>query len=211
STIEPFSWGYRNPYGIRFAPDNHALKGGLFVTENGEDERGARPTNNAPDRLQLAQQNRDGSPDYHGWPDRFGFLDSTQAVFNPVGGPGDDIHLINFSRPGGPLQLQRFAHNSTFEQAFTGQIHGINRPVDLKFGPDDCAYLVDYGAVRDFGQSDPASRFCPAKLLDGVTPNPSFPACLTDGSAPLVQIPRTGVIWKICRVGEREPDSDRDD
>src|SRR5216684_1665792 len=35
STIEPFSWGYRNPYGIRFAPDNHALKGGLFVTENG--------------------------------------------------------------------------------------------------------------------------------------------------------------------------------
>src|SRR6266849_5160868 len=90
ATIEPFSCGYRNPYGIRFAPDNHALKGGLFVTENGEDERGARPTNNSPDRLQLAQQNRDGSPDYHGWPDRFGFLDSTQAVFNPVGGPGDD-------------------------------------------------------------------------------------------------------------------------
>ena len=273
STIEPFSWGYRNPYGIRFAPDDHALKGGLFVTENGEDERGARPTNNSPDRLQLAQQNRDGSPDYHGWPDRFGFLDSTQAVFNPVGGPGDDnaaavvgkpvqhvlafppqpitaplalepadvaivgldfvpnsfvhgpvkrgaalagregdfgfsksngtpeeghdVQLINFSRPGEPLQLQlqRFAHNSTFEQAFVGQIHGINRPVDLKFGPDECAYLVDYGAVRDFGQSDPDSKF-------------KVPA---DG--PLLQIPGTGVIWKICRVGETESDrdSDRDD
>src|SRR5262249_25038584 len=37
------------------------------------------------------QQNADGSPDYHGWPDRFGFLESTQAVFNPVGGPGDDL------------------------------------------------------------------------------------------------------------------------
>ena len=61
------------------------------MTENGEDERGARPINNAPDRLALAQQNADGSPDYHGWPDRFGFLDSTQAVFNPVGGPGDDL------------------------------------------------------------------------------------------------------------------------
>ena len=266
STIEPFSWGYRNPYGIRFAPDDHALKGGLFVTENGEDERGARPTNNSPDRLQLAQQNRDGSPDYHGWPDRFGFLDSTQAVFNPVGGPGDDnaaavvgkpvqhvlafppqpvtaplalepadvaivgldfvpnsfvhgpvkrgaalagregdfgfsksngtpeeghdVQLINFSRPGEPLQLQlqRFAHNSTFEQAFVGQIHGINRPVDLKFGPDECAYLVDYGAVRDFGQSDPDSKF-------------KVPA---DG--PLLQIPGTGVIWKICRVGESDQD-----
>ncbi len=260
NTIEPFSWGYRNPYGIRFAPDDHALQGGLFVTENGEDERGARPTNNSPDRLQLAQQNRDGSPDYHGWPDRFGFLDSTQAVFNPVGGPGDDdpaavvgkpvqpvlafppqpitaplalepadvaivgldfvpdsfvggpvkrgaalagregdfgfskangtpeeghdIQLINFSRPGEPLrlQLQRFAHNSTFEQAFVAGIRGINRPVDLKFGPDECAYLVDYGAVRDFGQSDSASKF------------------KVDGDGPLLQIPGTGVIWKICRV-----------
>ena len=265
STIEPVSWGYRNPYGIRFAPDDHALKGGLFVTENGEDERGARPTNNSPDRLHLAQQNPDGSPDYHGWPDRFGFLDSTQAVFNPVGGPGDDnpaavvgkpvqpvlafppqpitaplalepadvaivgldfvpnsfvhgpvkrgaalagregdfgfskangtpeeghdVQLINFSAPGEPLrlQLQRFAHNSTFEQAFVSRINGINRPVDLKFGPDDCAYLVDYGAVRDFGQSDPDSRF------------------LVAGDGPLLQIPGTGVIWKICRAG-----SDRD-
>src|SRR5437016_4672772 len=264
-TIEPFSWGYRNPYGIRFAPHDHALKGGLFVTENGEDERGARPTNNAPDRLHLAQLNSNGTPDYHGWPDRFGFLDSTQAVFNPVGGPGDDnqaavigkpvqsvlafppqqitaplalepadvaivgldfvpdsfvhgpvkrgaalagregdfgfskgngtpeeghdIQLINFSRPGEPLQLQlqRFAHNTTFEQAFVDGLRGINRPVDLKFGPDECAYLVDYGAVRDFGQSDPASRFKVA------------------ADAPLVQIPGTGVIWKICRVaGGRE-------
>src|SRR5438034_513480 len=99
STIEPFSWGYRNPYGIRFAPDDHALKGGLFVTENGEDERGARPTNNSPDRLQLAQQNRDGSPDFHGWPDRSGCLDSTQAVFNPVGGPGDDNAAALVGKP----------------------------------------------------------------------------------------------------------------
>src|SRR5207245_719210 len=97
---------------------------------------------------------------------------------------GHDIQLINFSRPGEPLQLQlqRFAHNSTFEQAFVGRIHGINRPVDLKFGPDDCAYLVDYGAVRDFGQSDPDSKF------------------LVAGDGPLLQIPGTGVVWKICRA-----------
>ena len=274
NTIEPFSWGYRNPYGIRFAPKDHALQGGLFVTENGEDERGARPTNNAPDRLALAKQNDDGSPDYHGWPDRFGFLDSTQAVFNPVGGPGDDlctppnnppfpacvplvltndvpvkpvlagppqpitaplalepadvavvgvdfapksfatgivkpgaalvsregdfgfstsngepeaghdVELVNFSKPGDPLQLnqQRFAHNTTFDQAFTDPgIRGINRPTNLRFGPDDCAYLVDYGAVRDFGQSDPATKF------------------VDPADAPLVQIPGTGVIWKICK------------
>src|SRR2546427_5490456 len=272
-TIEPFSWGYRNPYGIRFAPHDHALQGGLFVTENGEDERGARPTNFAPDRLQLAQQNPDGTPDYHGWPDRFGFLDSTQAVFNPVGGPADDnpaaavgqpvrhvlafppqppvaplalepadvaavghdfapdsfvrgivrtgaslvsregdfgfskengtppgghdIQLVNFSKPGEPLKLEltRFAFNcpeadqiripgrapqcvSIADQAFVSQIRGINRPVTARFGPDGALYLVDYGAVRDFGQGDPDSRFT----------NPA--------DAPLVVIPHTGVIWR---------------
>ena len=59
----------------------------------GADERGARPSNNAPDNLQLAVPNPDGSParDYHGWPDQYGFLSTSQAVFNPIGGPGDDL------------------------------------------------------------------------------------------------------------------------
>ena len=279
TTIEPFSWGYRNGYAIRFAPADHALKGGLLVGEDGADERGARPSNNAPDSLQLAQRNPDGTPDYHGWPDRYGFLPSSQAVFNPVGGPGDDlcvpdptnppsmctpaslakilsedvpirdvlkfppqqitsplaleaadssftgidfvpnsfasgpvgrgaalyslegdfgfskanatapapevgheVKLINFSKPGDPLELKilRFAFNKTTEQAFVSGIAGFNRPTNVKFGPDGCAYVVDYGAVRDFGQSDPDAKFVGA------------------GNGPLVQIPATGVIWKIC-------------
>jgi glucose/arabinose dehydrogenase len=283
TTIEPFSWGYRNGYAIQFAPEDHALKGGLLVGEDGADERGARPSNNAPDMLQLAQQNPDGTPDYHGWPDRYGFLPSSQAVFNPVGGPGDDlcvpdaanppslctpaslakilsedvpirdvlkfppqqitsplaveaadssftgidfvpnsfangpvrrgaalyslegdfgfskanatdpapevgheVKLINFSKPGEPLELKilRFAFNKTTEQAFVSGISGFNRPTNVKFGPDGCAYVVDYGAVRDFGQSDPDAKFVGA------------------GNGPLVQIPGTGVIWKICSTGQ---------
>ena len=79
------------------------------------------------------------------------------------------------------LQQTKFAVNSTGEQAFTDPgVQGINRPTDLKFGPDGCAYLVDYGAVRDFGQSDPATMFVGA------------------ANGPLVQIPGTGTIWKIC-------------
>jgi hypothetical protein len=226
--------------------------------------------------LHLAKQNHDGTPDYHGWPDRFGFLDSTQAVFNPVGGPADDnpaldvgkpvrpvlafppqaitaplalepansaavgldfapnsfvtgivkrgaafvsregdfgfsksngtpeaghdIELVNFSRPNEPLQLQqsRFAFNcpqadqvvvpgrapecvGESEQAFVAQLRGINRPITAMFGPDGNLYLVDYGAVRDFGQADPESQF------------------LDPADAPLVQIPGTGVIFKISR------------
>ena len=91
NTIEPIAWGFRNPYGIRFSPLDHPLKGQLMISENGEDERGARPVNNAPDRLSIARQNPDGTPEFHGWPDRFGFLDSTQSVFNPIGGAGDDL------------------------------------------------------------------------------------------------------------------------
>lgn len=88
NSIEPVAWGFRNPYGLRFAPEQHPLKGQLLISENGEDERGARPVGNAPDRLAIARQNRDGSPEFHGWPDRFGFLDSTQSLFNP--GTGGD-------------------------------------------------------------------------------------------------------------------------
>jgi hypothetical protein len=95
SNIQAFSWGYRNPYAIRFPPNEHPLAGGILIGEDGPDERGARPSNNAPDVVQLGRQNPDGSPDYHGWPDRYGFLPSTQAVFNPVGGTSDDLCVRN--------------------------------------------------------------------------------------------------------------------
>ena len=278
TTIQPYSWGYRNGYAIRFSPRNHALQGQLLVGEDGPDERGARPSNGAPENLQLAVPDKDGTPDYHGWPDQYGFLPTTAAVYNPIGGPGDDlcvpdpsnppsmctpaslalilsqdvpikpvlafppqeitaplateapdssftgidfvpnsfvrgsvkpgaalyslegdfgfsagngtpetgheVKLINFSAPGKPIELEisRFAHNDNFEQAFISpnNVHGLNRPTNVRMGPDGCAWVADYGAVRDFGQSSPESRFVGAS------------------NGPLVQIPGTGVIWRIC-------------
>lgn len=280
NAIEPFSWGYRNGYAIRFAPNGHPLADGMLVGEDGPDERGARPTNNAPDVFQIARQNPDGTPDYHGWPDRFGFLASSQAVFNPVGGPSDDLCVFDPTNPpskctpaslaqiltedvpirdvlagppqptssplaleaadssitgidfvprsfvGGPLvpgaalytlegdfgfsapnatapapevghevklinfianrnqsvtlQMQNFARNVSGDQAFISADHpaGFNRPTIVRFGPDNCAYVADYGAVRDNGED---THFVGA------------------GNGPLLQIPGTGVIWKICR------------
>ena len=242
---------------------------------DGADERGARPSNNAPDELHLGRQNPDGSPDYHGLFDRYGGLPTSQAVYNPVGGPNDDVcpppfsqsaclanlqaanaipirdvlasppqqitgplanegadssftgidfvpdafvggpvqpgavlytlegdfgfspsnatppapeighevKLINFNQlPGSPLALriQNFARNPPgMEQAFVqDNVNGFNRPLNVRFGPDGCAYMVDYGAVRDLSAD---SHF--------VGP----PA-----NGPLLQIPGTGVIWKIC-------------
>jgi len=272
--IEAFSWGYRNPYAIRFPPSDHPLVGGILIGEDGADERGARPSNGAPDVLQLGRQNPDGSPDYHGWPDRYGFLPSSQAVFNPIGGGSDDlcqsppnspfpacvpdvlandvpiadvlafppqpitsplaiegadssftgidfvsdafvrgpvrpgavlytlegdfgfsppnatppapeigheVKLVNFNQlPDTPLslQIQNFARNSTGDQAFvTPNVNGFNRPTNLRFGPDGCAYVVDYGAVRDAGAGSHV---------------------VGTGNGSLVMIPATGVIWKIC-------------
>ena len=277
NNIQAFSWGYRNPYAIRFPPNEHPLAGGIFIGEDGPDERGARPSNNAPDVLQLGRQNPDGSPDYHGWPDRFAFLPSSQAVFNPIGGTSDDlcvrnptpppsctpdslanilkldvpiadvlafppqqitsplaiegadssftgvdfapdafvtgpvrpgaalytlegdfgfsppnatspspeigheVKLINFNQlPDTPLslQIQNFARNDSGDQAFvTSNVNGFNRPTNLRFGPDGCAYVVDYGVVRDQGADSHV---------------------VGTGNGSLVQIPGTGVVWKIC-------------
>jgi hypothetical protein len=272
SNIQAFSWGYRNPYAIRFPPKGHPLEGGILAGMDGADERGNRPSNNAPEEIHLGRQNPDGSPDYHGWPDRYGGLPTSQAVYNPIGGPSDDlcpapfnqaacvaaltaagdipirdvlagppqqitgplanegadssftgidfvpdvfvggpvqpgaalyslegdfgfsppnssnpdaeigheVKLINFNQlPGSPLALriQNFARNSTNDQAFITNINGFNRPTNIRFGPDGCAYVVDYGAVRDNG---PDTHFVGA------------------ANGPLVQIPGTGVVWKIC-------------
>ena len=283
STIQVVGWGHRNGYAIRFAPNNHPLAGQLLVGEDGADERGARPSNGAPEVLSVDAQSADGSPVYHGWPDRYGFLAASQAVFNPVGGPSDDlcvfdagnppsfctpaslanilkfdvpianvldhppapivapialeaadssftgidfvpssfvagpvlpgaalyslegdfgfsppnatapapevgheVKLINFNQdPSAPLSLsfQNFARNDTGDQAFISSTNtaGFNRPNNIRFGPDGCAYVVDYGAVRDPG-GGPGG---PTRFV-----NPA------DG--PLVQFPGTGVIFKIC-------------
>jgi hypothetical protein len=271
NNIQAFSWGYRNGYAIRFPPDDHPLGGGILVGMDGADERGSRPSNNAPDEIHLGRQNTDGSPDYHGWPDRYGGVSSSLAVYNPIGGSQDDlcrppssfpaciptvlaedvpirdvlafpprqitaplaneaadssftgidfapdafvagpvqrgavlyslegdfgfsaenatppapvvgheVKLINFNQqPNSPLALriQNFARNSTGDQAFVTNINGFNRPTNIRFGPDRCAYVVDYGAVRDLGSD---SHFVGAN--NGI----------------LVQIPGTGVVWKIC-------------
>ena len=283
NTIQPVGWGHRNGYAIRFAPEDHPLHGQLLVGEDGADERGARPSNGAPEVISVDQQNADGTPVYHGWPDRYGFLAASQAVFNPVGGASDDlcvfdagnppsfctpaslaniikfdvpianvlafppapivaplaleaadssftgidfvprsfakgpllpgaalyslegdfgfsspnatfpapevgheIKLMNFSQNGSaPLSVsfENFARNDTGDQAFISSTHtaGFNRPTNVRFGPDGCAYVVDYGAVRDPGGGPGGdTRFVNA----------------ADG--PLVQIPGTGAIFKIC-------------
>jgi glucose/arabinose dehydrogenase len=56
---ELVAWGFRNPFGLAFAPD-----GTLYLTENGADQRGSRPVYGAPDVLWRVEPGG-----WHGWPD----------------------------------------------------------------------------------------------------------------------------------------------
>jgi hypothetical protein len=107
----------------------------------------------------------------------FGF--SAPNATAPAPEVGHEVRLINFNQNlSNPLQLsfQNLARNSTGNQAFVTNINGFNRPTNIRFGPDGCAYVVDYGAVRDLGSD---SHF--------VGPPANGP----------LQIPGTGVIWTI--------------
>ena len=86
----------------------------------------------------------------------FGF--SAPNATAPAPEVGHEIKLINFSKVGEPLVLKimNFARNDTGDQAFItspGQpgLHAFNRPLNVRFGPDGCAWVPDYGAVRDLG------------------------------------------------------------
>jgi glucose/arabinose dehydrogenase len=60
--LELVAWGFRNPFGLAFAPD-----GRLFLTENQFDERGSRPIFGAGDLLwEVNPDTWYGWPDYHG-------------------------------------------------------------------------------------------------------------------------------------------------
>jgi len=109
----------------------------------------------------------------------FGF--SPPNATDPAPEIGHEVKLINLNQvPGSPLALriENFARNSTGDQAFvTPNINGFNRPTNVRVGPDGCAYVADYGAVRDQGADSHV---------------------VGTGNGSLVQIPGTGVVWKIC-------------
>lgn len=71
--IELFAWGFRNPFGLAFGPDNR-----LYTTENGFDERGSRSIFGAGDIVWRVEQGR-----WYGWPDFSGGRPVDSDRFDP--------------------------------------------------------------------------------------------------------------------------------
>lgn len=221
--LELVAWGFRNPFGLAFAPD-----GQLYVTENGYDDRGSRPIWGAADHLWRVTRGT-----WYGWPDYSGNLPLTREDFDPPGGP-----------PPRPL-LQKHPNTPPRPTAILG-VHASSNGLDFSrsagFGHVGQAFIAEFGdqspdtgkslypvgfrvlrvdvtngrieefAVNKGGENGPASKLGSAGLERplAVRFDPSgnalyvvdFGVMLMDstGSKPKQG---TGVLWKITRQGNQ--------
>jgi glucose/arabinose dehydrogenase len=86
---ELVAWGFRNPFGLAFAPD-----GTLYVTDNGYDDRGSRPVWGSGDLLWAVQPGL-----WYGWPDYSGERPLTDDEFKPPQGEAVEFLLAEHPNP----------------------------------------------------------------------------------------------------------------
>ncbi|HYE01177.1 MAG TPA: glucose dehydrogenase [Alphaproteobacteria bacterium] len=220
--LELVAWGFRNPFGLAFAPD-----GALYVTDNAYDERGSRPVFGAGDLLWRVRPGQ-----WHGWPDYSGSerLDDADR-FGPPGGPAPPLLLrappnippapaarlgvhsssngIDFSRS------PRFGHVGEAFVAQFGDQAPMTGKVMAPVGYRVVRVDVATGTVHDFAanrgrENGPASwlgggglerplglRFSPDGDALYIA---DFGVMTMEGEAPA---PRqgTGVVWRVSRTG----------
>lgn len=215
------AWGFRNPFGLAFAPD-----GQLFVTDNGFDVRGSRPVWGVADYLWAVQANA-----WYGWPDFAGGEQIDKKRF-AVPGMAPPKLLLDHA-PGTPPMPSAyfgvhsssngldFSRNAAFGhqgEAFVAQFGDLSpstgkllAPVGFKVVRVDpkTAVITDF-AVNDGEQNGPASklgkdglerpvacRFDPSGMALYVV---DFGVMIIDEKGPAPRV-KSGVLWKITREG----------
>ena len=123
---ELVAWGFRNPFGIAFAPD-----GRLFVTDNEYDERGSRPVFGTGDYLWQVSEGG-----WYGWPDYGGGRQLSMKRFTP---PGKDAVAMLLSEP--PAAPPRPVAEFGVHSSSTG-IDFARNPV---FGYEGRAFVAQFG------------------------------------------------------------------
>ena len=97
---------------------------------------------------------------------------------NPLGTENVGFQIVRLNPDGG--EVEPFARNAELGPASAQNApgEGLERPFDLRFGPDGAMYVVDYGTAR----------VNQARAVEGQTPY-EFP-------------PETGSVWRISATGE---------
>jgi glucose/arabinose dehydrogenase len=218
--LELVAWGFRNPFGLAFAPD-----GELYVTDNLYDDRGSRPVFGAGDLLWRVEPGG-----WYGWPDFHGQRPLTDSDhYGPPGKAAPTFLLA--SHPGAPPEPVAVlaVHSSSngfdvsrsdafgFEgDAFVAQFGDMAPGVGKVLAPPGFRVVrveLATGVVQDFlvnrDGSGPASLHGSAGIERPVAARfgpdgaslyvVDFGVMLVTDDGP-VPIPGTGVLWRVTRA-----------
>jgi glucose/arabinose dehydrogenase len=218
--LQLVAWGFRNPFGLAFAPG-----GQLYATDNGYDERGSRPIWGAADALWAVKPKF-----WYGWPDYSAGEPLTMKKFKAPYKPQPEFILA--SHPNQPPQpaakfgvhssadgldfsrSERFGHVGEAFVALLGDEAPSSGKVLHAVGFKVVRVNVQNGVIEDFAvnrgkHNGPASKIGGGGLERPVAVkfSPAGDALYVIDFGVIIQDKsgakpkeRTGVIWKITRT-----------
>ena len=217
SDLELVAWGFRNPFGLTFAPD-----GWLYVTDNGYDDRGSRPAWGTGDYLWKVEKGR-----WHGWPDFAGGVPISEfappgekapepVLAEPPGSPPHPTVLFGVHSSSNGLDFsasEAFGHaGDAFVAQFGDMAPGVGKvlaPVGYRVVRVDTSTGVVTPFAANKGETNgPASKIGGGGLERPVAAqfSPDGEALyvvdfgvMTTGEGGIEPRPHTGVLWRITR------------
>ena len=217
---ELIAWGFRNPFGLAFAPD-----GELYVTDNAYDDRGSRPVHGAGDLLWRVEHGRwYGWPEFHGTRplddgDRFDPPDGerpARLLMEHPGAPPAPVAVLGVHSSANSFDFSRseaFGHRGeAFVALFGDQAPAVGKtsaPVGFKV----VRVQPQTGSIQDFAvnrgpTNGPASKLRSGGLERPIAArfNPAGDALYVVDFGVLTMSERgaaaregTGAVWRITR------------
>jgi len=229
SQLEVVAWGFRNPFGLAFAPG-----GTLYATDNGYDDRGSRPVWGSGDylwKVETGAASGDEPPRWHGWPDFAGGVPISEFA-----APGEEAPEPVFAEaPGEPpapaalLGVHSSSNGLDFSTSAAAFGHAGDAFVaqfgDMAPGTGKALAPVGYRVVRIDPSTGVVTPFAanegetngPASKIEGnglerpisAQFGPAGEALyvvdfgvMTTGEGGIEPRPNTGVLWRITRVNK---------
>jgi plastocyanin/glucose/arabinose dehydrogenase len=141
--LQMVAWGFRNPYGVQFAPDDSVLKGSLVVANNGADVRGSRSIESDGDDLYAIVPGA-----WYGWPDILDEQPTTEPRFAPADPKKAGVPLAL----GSPSQADALGALTHLQKGVSAD--GFAFSTSDNFGWKGDLFIAEWGALG-FGEQPP--------------------------------------------------------